>query len=96
MPDFADPAALAVRRVADALGDLLDDIVFVGGAVVPLLATDPAAGAFRPTNDVDFVTRVASRAEYSALESALHARGFTHDTSPGCPPLPLAGGRARR
>ena len=85
MPDFLDPAALAVRRVAESLGDLRDDGVFLGGAVVPLLTTDPAAGGFRPTDDVDFVTEAISRVEHGALEAGLRDRGFTHDTTPGAP-----------
>jgi hypothetical protein len=40
--------------IAGGLQDLLDEVVFVGGATVALYATDPAAPEARPTDDVDF------------------------------------------
>jgi hypothetical protein len=42
--------------IAGGLRDLLDEVVFVGGATVALYATDPAAPETRPTDDVDFVS----------------------------------------
>ena len=50
-----------LRAVARAVGDLRDQLVFVGGAVAGLLVTDPLADAVRATRDVDAVIR-ASRA----------------------------------
>jgi hypothetical protein len=38
---------------ATALGPLIDDVVFVGGASVTLWITDPGAPTPRPTKDVD-------------------------------------------
>ena len=35
--------------VAEGLGELLDEVVFVGGATVTLYVTDPAAPEARPT-----------------------------------------------
>jgi hypothetical protein len=40
---------------AAALGDLADEVVFVGGARVTLWITDPAAPPPRPTQDVDVI-----------------------------------------
>ena len=42
-----------LQIVADGLGDLKDEIVFVGGAVAELYADDPASTDIRPTQDVD-------------------------------------------
>ena len=55
-----DPNRLALTGVAKALGALTDEVVFVGGAVVGLLLTDPAAPRPRPTKDVDVIVEVAS------------------------------------
>jgi hypothetical protein len=46
---------------AEGLQDLLEEVVFVGGATVALYATDPAAPEARPTDDVDLVIEIASR-----------------------------------
>ena len=37
-----------VKTVAHRLGELREDVVFLGGAVLALLTTDPAAGEARP------------------------------------------------
>lgn len=71
--------------VAEGLGELLDEVVYVGGATVTLYITDPAAPESRPTNDVDLVFEISSRLEYSRLEERLRALGFVHDTSEGAP-----------
>lgn len=71
--------------VATHLSNSLDDVVFLGGTVVPLLITDPSAFGVRPTDDVDVIVEVTSRPGYEKLESELRARGFRHDTSKGAP-----------
>ena len=53
--------------------------VFVGGGLVPLLITDPAAAPARPTKDVDVVFSVASPGEYSYLRQDLLNAGFHDD-----------------
>lgn len=50
MPFPNDPGPASIRTVAEALGDLNEDAVFVGGAVIPLLATAPVLPDFRPTH----------------------------------------------
>jgi len=68
----------AIGRVANALANLgIDDAVFVGGAVVGLLLTDPAAPPPRATDDVDVVVGEASRAGYHRLEARLRGAGHT-------------------
>jgi hypothetical protein len=78
---------LMVEKVARALGELREDIVFVGGAVVELYATDRAAPIVRPTEDVDCVVKAISRKEYEQFEKQIQDLGFRHDTrehSPLC------------
>jgi hypothetical protein len=48
-----DPNLPHLRRIAEALGELREQVVFVGGAVAGLLVTDPLADSVRATRDVD-------------------------------------------
>ena len=65
---------LVVARHLQEVG--VEDAVFVGGATVGLLLTDPAAPEARPTLDVDVVTPVASRRAFNALEAKLREAGY--------------------
>lgn len=81
-----DPNVVLLEVVAERLGaDLRDKLVFIGGAVVGLLITDPAMPAIRPTEDVDLVTHVVVLQDFHAIEGELIARGFVHDTRPRAP-----------
>ncbi len=71
--------------VARRLGDLRDEVVFVGGAVLGLLIDDVAATAVRPTDDLDVIVEVSSRAGYYDLEARLRRLGFRPDISEGAP-----------
>ena len=55
-----DPNLAKVELIAHALGQLRDELVFVGGCAVGLLMTDPAAAMARVTYDVDLVVEVAA------------------------------------
>lgn len=70
-----------LERAATALGPMLGEVVFVGGATVTLWITDPGAPAPRPTQDVDVVVEVLSRPALHAFESRLRARGFAEDAN---------------
>lgn len=73
-----------IAAVANALRRQgLTDIVFVGGSVVELYVTDPAADAPRYTLDVDVVIPVTTRAQFNALESRLRTAGYSQ--APGGP-----------
>ena len=51
-----DPNVFLLERVAEQLGEaLLEQLVFVGGAVAGVLITDPAMPEIRPTQDVDVI-----------------------------------------
>lgn len=69
------PLAL-VAEVARALGDLRGRIVFIGGAIAPLLQIDRAFAAPRPTSDVDAIVVTANYSDFEALRSELRSRGF--------------------
>lgn len=74
-----------LQTVANGLGELKNEMVFVGGAVAELYASDPAASDIRPTLDVDCVIGLSTRLEFYRLEENLRARGFANDTSQGAP-----------
>ena len=74
-----------LQTVAGGLGELKNELVFVGGAVAELYADDPAASDIRPTQDVDCVIELSSKMEHAKLEEKLRAKKFAHDTSKGAP-----------
>ncbi len=80
-----DPNLAILAHVVEALGELCDSLVFVGGCATGLLVTSVRADTIRVTEDVDVVARVASMREYHAMEAAVAARGFAHDASPEAP-----------
>lgn len=80
-----DPNVAKVELIAQALGPLCEELVFVGGCAVGLLMTDPGAGSPRITFDVDLVVEVASLAGYHRIESELERLAFVRDHSKGAP-----------
>jgi predicted nucleotidyltransferase len=61
---------------AQLLGDMAEEVVFVGGAAAGLLVDDPAITDVRPTLDIDVVVEVATRGEYYAVAERLRVKGF--------------------
>ncbi len=80
-----DPNLAILVPIAQALGDLCESLVFVGGCATGLLLTAQRAQAIRPTQDVDVVVRVVSAVDYHAMERAIESRGFKHAISPEAP-----------
>ena len=75
------PLVARIVSVARDLGSLANDVVFIGGAIAPLLHTDTRIPRVRPTKDVDGVVLSDNYGSGERLRAALRARGFTHDTS---------------
>ena len=69
-----------IKTVNEALGDLKENFVFVGGATVSLYA-DRMTEEVRPTDDVDVLVEIWSRWDYAALEEKLRQIGFVNDTN---------------
>jgi len=81
-----DPNVSLLERAAEQLGEaLLEQLVFVGGAVAGVLITDPAMPEIRPTQDVDVICRVIGKSDYHQLGRQLRQRGFQEDSRPGAP-----------
>ncbi|MGV8829679.1 MAG: hypothetical protein ACWA6U_15340 [Breznakibacter sp.] len=74
-----------LQTVANGLGNLKVDMVFVGGAVAELYASNPDLSDIRPTLDVDCVIELRSKTAHAKLENDLRALGFANDTSKGAP-----------
>lgn len=71
-----------LNQVARALGQLNNQIVFVGGATVSLFAKDLAETEdVRPTEDVDAIIELASYGGFVKVQEALLAQGFQLDSS---------------
>lgn len=79
------PNLAKIELIADALGALREQLVFVGGCAVDLLLTDPAAAPSRVTYDVDLVARVEALAGYHALENEFARLGFMRDMAQDAP-----------
>jgi predicted nucleotidyltransferase len=60
-----------IETAATALGPILSDVVFLGGASIHLWISDRAAPATRATNDVDVISAVMDTAGYYRLGERL-------------------------
>lgn len=67
-----------IEAVAQGFKHLRNQIVFVGGATAALYIDDYAGTAPRPTEDVDCVIRISSKAALYKFESELRSLGFTN------------------
>jgi hypothetical protein len=74
-----DPNLPLLILVADALGDLCEELVFVGGCAAGLLLTDSGAGEVRATQDVDAIVEATSLSRFYAIEAHLPGCGFVRD-----------------
>jgi len=81
-----DPNIDLLTRVAEALGDIRERLVFVGGCATALLVTDPAAPPARATHDVDAIVAIVTLADYHRMGTDLRARGFSQTLDEGEPP----------
>ena len=77
-----DPNLPNLRTIAEALGGLREQMVFVGGAVAGLLVSDPLAEPVRATVDVDAVVQ-ATLGRFQQIEDDVAACGFVRDIHSG-------------
>lgn len=66
-----------LETAATALGPLLDEVIFLGGASIHLWLSDPGAPPTRATDDVDVISAITTRTGYYRLGERLRARGFS-------------------
>jgi hypothetical protein len=65
-----------LKYVAKKLGNLNDEVVYIGGSVTALFITDALSLDVRPTLDVDCIVDVATRGEYYLFCEKLRGNGF--------------------
>lgn len=82
---FANANKKLLLGVATAFGDLLDQVVFLGGATTTLLVDQGAEVYARPTDDVDVIADLVTRADYYKFSEDLRAHGFREDQSDKAP-----------
>ena len=75
------PSVVRIIAVVGELGTLANDVVFIGGAIAPLLHTSSPLPRPRPTKDVDGVLASHRYDDADQLHQALRDRGFHHDTT---------------
>jgi len=69
-----------IATVAKGLGELVREVVFVGGAITELYVADPTLIAdVRQTDDIDCIIEIGSRKGYAALEERLRKQHFIND-----------------
>jgi predicted nucleotidyltransferase len=66
-----------IQKIANALGELNSDVIYVGGATVSLYINDPAADDVRPTKDIDISLSVLTINELEDIREKLAFKGFT-------------------
>lgn len=65
-----------IKIIAQALGDINEKVVFVGGAIVSMYATDEGAEDVRVTKDVDITLQLATYGDLAKLTEELAKKGF--------------------
>lgn len=65
--------------VAEALQEIKEEMVFVGGAVISLYTNDPAADEIRPTQDVDMTLNIINLSHWEKVQRQLGQLGFHPD-----------------
>ena len=85
MAAFNNPNLAILELVAQALGPVCDNVIFVGGCATGLLLTQERPDRIRMTEDVDIVAHALTVHDYHAIEKQVRARGFSNDMRPDAP-----------
>jgi hypothetical protein len=80
-----NPNLQILSLAVDQLGELANEMVFLGGCATGLLISDLAAPPIRVTMDVDTIVDVSTRTGYYQLAEKLRQRHFKEDTSDDAP-----------
>lgn len=63
-----------VEKVALTLGELNDEVIYVGGAMVSLYVTDEGAEQARPTKDIDISVQISTYSQMDELRKKLASK----------------------
>ena len=72
-----------IKKVALTLGELNNDVIYVGGATVSLYINDPAADDVRPTKDIDISLQILSIPQLEQIREQLVDKGFKQSADLG-------------
>jgi predicted nucleotidyltransferase len=84
---MANPNLAMLMAMAQAMGPLCEQVVFVGGCATGLLVDDAELMDVRPTEDVDAIVEVASLVAYHRVADQLMDRGFKQTMADNTPPF---------
>ena len=84
---MANPNLTMLIAMAQAMGPLCEQVVFVGGCATGLLVDDAGLMDVRPTEDVDAIVEVASLVAYHRVADKLMDRGFKQTMADNTPPF---------
>jgi len=84
---MANPNLAMLTAMAQAMGELCEHVVFVGGCATGLLVDDAELMDVRPTEDVDAIVEVASLGAYHRIAEQLMGRGFKQTMADNTPPF---------
>ena len=84
---MANPNLAMLIAMAQAMGPLCEQVVFVGGCATGLLVDDAELMDVRPTEDVDAIVEVASLVAYHRVADELMDRGFKQTMADNTPPF---------
>lgn len=65
-----------IEKVALGLGEINDEVVYVGGAIISLYITDEGAEPPRPTKDIDISVQISTYAQMDELRERLSLKKF--------------------
>ncbi|HET8855631.1 MAG TPA: hypothetical protein VFM60_06885 [Salinimicrobium sp.] len=68
-----------VEEVAEALEEIKDQVVFLGGAIVSLYTDDPASDEIRPTKDIDLTLEILNLGHWENVQERLAELKFYPD-----------------
>ena len=84
---MANPNLAMLIAMAQEMGPLCEQVVFVGGCATGLLVDDAELMDVRPTEDVDAIVEVASLVAYHRVADKLMDRGFKQTMADNTPPF---------
>lgn len=68
-----------IAEIAEALQELKDQMVFIGGAVISVYTDDLSADEIRPTADIDLTINLLNYADWIQKQERLAELGFSPD-----------------
>jgi len=76
MHDYQTINLAAIEKVATALEELNDEVIYIGGAVISLYITDKGAEPPRPTKDIDISVKISTYAQMDKLRVKLASKNI--------------------